>query len=760
MFCDLHDSWGGHSSEECEKTKKLLAARGLSNRVNKPNSPLSKLHSSSSSGSAYSKTNVCRNYDQNVQYSPGHRRVCPHNKAKSVRAVRSTKIVPATTSSSDPDMMDTDELKVTDDDHSFTACKYGLNKSITTAENSCFSLLTLETIDTFALVDPGATISAIDYKYCVINKRNVKKINTNEYILLAASNIKIKRIGTTDKLSFTRSNKTYNHAFEVMSLSDNILISTGTDLMKILSVWFIWFIKATHVPTDDRDTNLPTPNDSPYATDAEKLQFKQAIQLFLHDNGKIPSDSFYTIPEFIIYLDTPIGLRPCLDPRLINALLLDGKFPLPHIDEIFEKLRGSFIFTTLDLRQAFHGFKVYEPHQVKTPFTFQVNLILNPDKFYFAQQAVYLLGFCVNAKGISLDPRKVCNALEWPAPKTGKDIQRFLGLYSYFRKLIPNIAQVSASLGKLRFASILDDLYTTDVQHAFTSLKKLLAEVPLLHNHDFNISFRVITNASNYGIGTCLYQVIDNQVCYVGFMARALTKSERNYSVTKRGLLAIVYALKKFHTYLWGNKFYLYTDHKALIYIHTQEILGSVLVNWLDVIYDYNFTIYHRSGIKNILPDALSRLFEIKQLLEEDNRQTEKQNNNNHAIRMFKPLESITPYETERKNLLETMHIKHEHCDSKALVDALHNGGLHWNNIKEDALKTAKQRSVCQKFNIATHGFHPLQLIYAENPMDHICIDITDPMSATSHSGNSYLLIIVDVFTRYCIYRRTMSAYS
>lgn len=889
VFCDFHESWGGHSSEECEKAKKFLAARGLSNRVSKPSSPLSHIHSSSPSGSAYGKTNICRSCDQNVQYSPEHRRVCPHNKTKKVRAVRSTRVVSTHTSSIDPDMMDTDELKVADDDHSFTACKYDLNKSITTAKNSYFSLLTLENIDTFALVDPGATISAIDYKYCIINKINVNKISTNEYILLAASNIKIRRIGTTDKLSFIHNNKAYTHVFEVMNLSDNIPISIGTDLMKTLGIGLYGLCtsysrKAPSKPTEDRDTDLPTPNDSPYGSKEDRLQFKQAIQPYLQDNGKIPSDSFCTIPESIIYLDTPVGktayrkqypiahrlvpvlqecidkwladkiirrapdnrewnspltfapkkdnqgnltgLRPCLDPRLINALLPDDKFPLPHIDEIFEKLRGSSIFTTLDLRQAFHRFKIHEPHQIKTSFTFQgnqycfvgcpfglkpisskfqrvinivlqncsfatafvddiiiysksfdehiqhvkeiiqrltkVNLILNPDKCYFAQQAVYLLGFCVNAKGVSLDPRKVCNALEWPAPKTGKDIQRFLGLCNYFRKFIPNIAQVSAPLDKLRFASTLGDLYTTDVQHAFTSLKKLLAEAPLLHYPDFSIPFRVATDASNYGIGACLYQVIDNEVRYIGFMARALTKSERNYSVTKRELLAIVYALKKFHTYLWGNKFYLYTDHKALIYIHTQDILNPMLVNWLDVICDYNFTIYHRPGIKNILPDALSRLFEHEQPSEEDNIQTKNQDNeitnnnnnndnDNHAIRMFKPLESITPRETERKNLLETTHIKHAHCGSKALVDALHNDGLHWNNIKEDALNTVKQCSTCQKFNIAKHGFHPLQSIYAENPMDHICIDTAGPMPATSHNGNNYMLIVVDVFTRYCV---------
>ncbi|KAG1063814.1 hypothetical protein G6F42_027132 [Rhizopus arrhizus] len=165
------------------------------------------------------------------------------------------------------------------------------------------------------------------------------------------------------------------------------------------------------------------------------------------------------------------GYRPCLDPRLLNSILISNdKQPIPKIDEIFDQLQGSTIFTTLDLRQAFHRFQIYKPDRVKTTFTFQgqqymfkgcpfglkhiasryqrvinsiladvpyalafvddiiifsksyeehiihvqnvikkltnVNLILNVDKCHFAQTSVYLLGFCVDAKGSRLDPRK------------------------------------------------------------------------------------------------------------------------------------------------------------------------------------------------------------------------------------------------------------------------------------------------------------------------------------------------------------------
>lgn len=92
-------------------------------------------------------------------------------------------------------------------------------------------------------------------------------------------------------------------------------------------------------------------------------------------------------------------------------------------------------------------------------------------------------------------------------------------------------------------------------------------------------------------------------------MARSLKPAEKNYGITKKELLAVIFALNRFHIYLWGNKFRLYTDHKALVYLHTQKELNPMLVKWLDRILDYSFEIIHLRGIDNTLPDHLSRLF-------------------------------------------------------------------------------------------------------------------------------------------------------
>ena len=96
---------------------------------------------------------------------------------------------------------------------------------------------------------------------------------------------------------------------------------------------------------------------------------------------------------------------------------------------------------------------------------------------------------------------------------------------------------------------------------------------------------------------------------FVSLVSRTLSPSERNYSATKRELLAIVFALRKFHYYIWGAKFQLYTDHHALAFIFTQTHTNPMLDTWLDTLLDYQFDITHCPGTANVLPDALSRLF-------------------------------------------------------------------------------------------------------------------------------------------------------
>ena len=97
-------------------------------------------------------------------------------------------------------------------------------------------------------------------------------------------------------------------------------------------------------------------------------------------------------------------------------------------------------------------------------------------------------------------------------------------------------------------------------------------------------------------------------------------KSEKNYPAYKKELLGIVFALNRFHQYIWGRKFTLYTDHRLLTYIHEQKELPQIITNWKETIFNYDFDCIYRPGILNVIPDALSRAFN-----EEDDPNDEKE---------------------------------------------------------------------------------------------------------------------------------------
>ncbi|CDH61439.1 hypothetical protein RO3G_15169 [Lichtheimia corymbifera JMRC:FSU:9682] len=523
-----------------------------------------------------------------------------------------------------------------------------------------------------------------------------------------------------------------------------------------------------------------------------------------------------------------VGKRLCLDPRHINRYLKDDRYPIPTIKEIFHDLGGAKVFTTLDLTSAFHRFKIAESDRHITTFTHrgqqymfrgcpfglkpisskfqrvmhivfkdmpfvrtfvddiiifsrdfashtqhvqyaikaltQANLILNPQKCHLAQQSVYLLGFCVSEHGVSLDPRKVVNAMDWPQPRTGKDIQRFMGFVNYFSEHIPHMAEISAPLNRLRNAGLLKDLWTEEQTKSLNALKQALAKNVLLHFPDFDQPFYVATDASNYGIGAVLFQKIKGKNCYVSFMARALNPSERKYSTTKRELLGIVYALQKFHPFIWLRPFTLYTDHKALTYLFTQKLANPMMLGWFDILLKYTFEVIHIPGLENVIPDDLSRLFTPDELLEEEDNQPSnaikmgmiKSSDNRFVFHIRvsdkQPMDVITPPEGQRTEELERAHLITGHAGAEHVVRYLRRDGLAWTNMLQDAVELVSKCPQCQKNNIAKRGYNPLRPIYAYLPGDHWAIDLAT-FNRTSLTGNNFLMILVDVCTRFCILR-------
>lgn len=379
------------------------------------------------------------------------------------------------------------------------------------------------------------------------------------------------------------------------------------------------------------------------------------------------------------------------------------------------------------------------------------NLRIRLSKCCFFQTKLNLLGHTISNKGIAIDNRKLSAVSDWPLPSTGKQIEQYLGLINYFRDFIPNYATVAAPLECLRKqASLPRDSWTTAQLDSFIALKNILKQAPFLSFPDFSAQFIIATDASNAGIGAVLYQLQRNDQPdsilnrkWIMFTARALSPSERNYSATKRELLAIIHALLKFHYYIWGEHFILYTDHRALTYMFTQQNLSPMLTNWLDTLLSYSFTIHHRPGIENILPDALSRVFPSRKALF-----VASQAVTAHSTEV-QPVSALP--EAQRSPAIELAHLK-GHFGVKATMRALISEGKVWPSMRVDIEAHIQSCPACRRWTIVQSGYHPLTPISASDPMDVIAIDTAHSFPTTPR-GNNVLLVVICVFTRFVFLR-------
>ncbi|KAK3740332.1 hypothetical protein QZH41_000887 [Actinostola sp. cb2023] len=231
---------------------------------------------------------------------------------------------------------------------------------------------------------------------------------------------------------------------------------------------------------------------------------------------------------------------------------------------------------------------------------------LNPKKCRLFQQSVYFLGHVVSADGISTDPEKNRAVMDWPVPSRASEMRSFLGLCSYYRRFIKGFADIARPLHRLTEKGR-EFVWTSECDVAFNQLKTTLSTAPVLAYPTSKDPFILDTDASNIGLGAVLSQVQDGEEKVIAYYSKSLSKAERNYCVTRKELLAIVNAVKRFHHYLYGRPFLVRTDHGALRWLINFKNPEGQLARWLEFLGTYDLTIEHRSGVKHGNADALSR---------------------------------------------------------------------------------------------------------------------------------------------------------
>jgi transposase InsO family protein len=314
---------------------------------------------------------------------------------------------------------------------------------------------------------------------------------------------------------------------------------------------------------------------------------------------------------FFEYNRMPFGLKnaPATFQRLMEDCLGDLKYNIccVYLDDII--VYSSTIDSHLTrLEQVFNRLDEY-------------GLKLAPKKCEFFKDKLKYLGYMVSAEGIETDPDKVQKVKDWPVPQNPDELRMFLGFASFYRRFVENFAQKAKPLHELlggtavkskkKSARKSEYSWSWNEIHnvAFESLKDALTSTPVLAYADYSLPFVLCTDACMDGLGAILYQIQDDKPRVIAYASRGLNRNERNYSTHKLEFLALKWAVtSKFHDYLYGNNFTVYTDNNPLTYVLSKAKLDAAGHRWLAALACYNFSIRYRPGKSNTDADILSRL--------------------------------------------------------------------------------------------------------------------------------------------------------
>ena len=238
-------------------------------------------------------------------------------------------------------------------------------------------------------------------------------------------------------------------------------------------------------------------------------------------------------------------------------------------------------------------------------------LTIKAEKCAFLQTEVNFLGYKLSKHGLKPMEDKVQAVKEFASPTDKHLLKSFLGLINYYGKFVNNLATTLAPLYHLLRKDV-QWSWGKKEQKAFEKAKSVLSSEMILAQYDPNKDTIVTVDASPVGVGAILSQVHGDGERPVAFASRTLQDAERNYSQLDKEALAIIFAIKKWHKYLSGRHFKIYTDHKPLLGLlgegkRIPEHASARVQRWAVILSAHSYTLEFKSGVTNEA-DVLSRL--------------------------------------------------------------------------------------------------------------------------------------------------------
>jgi hypothetical protein len=228
-------------------------------------------------------------------------------------------------------------------------------------------------------------------------------------------------------------------------------------------------------------------------------------------------------------------------------------------------------------------------------------LVLNWEKCHFMVREGIVLGHKVSEHGIEVDRAKIEVIEQLPPPMNVKGVRSFLGHAGFYRCFIKDFSQIARPLTSL-LAKDAPFIFSDECHESFQILKKALISAPIIQPPDWNIPFEIMCDASDFAVGAVLGQTKDKKHNAISYASKTLSGPQLNYTTTEKEMLAVVFSIDKFRSYLVGAKVIIYTDHAALKYLLTKKDAKPRLIRWILLLQEFDIEIRDKKGVENSVP--------------------------------------------------------------------------------------------------------------------------------------------------------------
>ena len=433
--------------------------------------------------------------------------------------------------------------------------------------------------------------------------------------------------------------------------------------------------KTDVVAHDVDDGNAQPIKQHPYRCGPLKqAQFNEEIRYMKENDIIEDSDSSWSSPCILIP-KPDLSFRFCTDFRKVNLVSKSDTYPLPRIDDCIDKVGKAKFVSTYDLLkgywqvpltprakrisafvtpQGLYQYKVLPFGMKNAPATFQrlmnqviselpntevyiddiilysnsweehmnytralykklaeAQLTVNLAKSQISKAKVTFLGHVIGQGKVQPIHAKVDAIVNFPQPKTKKELMRFLGMAGYYRKFCRNFSDVVSPLTNL-LSKNAKFVWNGKCVQAFLMVKTMLGSAPILSAPDFTKPFMLAVDASDVGVGSVLLQEDDFGVCHpVCYFSKKLNSHQRNYATIEKEALAVILAVQHFEVYLYAaaRPIVIFSDHNPLTFVHKMKNKNQRLLRWSLTLQEFDLVIQHIKGRDNLIADALSRCF-------------------------------------------------------------------------------------------------------------------------------------------------------